>query len=466
MRRYLFLLAAALALSMGTLSAGHLWVNGAREKMDIQETVQMGDPAAAAGLSVACRTWDRDGHLLWDTTFTPGRTEGAETVFRLSVEEESEPLQWSDSVSLLQAGDDFSVIDIINMPSMGVHRQELLLRPLQDVAARTAAGETRTETVRLSDYYGHYPFVLDSNSGEYPNSSFSVSSEEYTWLGEYIHVKVDETMVREVTVEKNGAGQVLSAAMSRREGDSAGELRSSGVITKQGIFLVAESVDSSGKPDGRLECRDGPGVHLIPSRSDNHVELLSPRLFYPTGDAHALLLAATPDESELLLYACEDGKLVLTVLDPATGAVLQRLDLLEQLAENSRLHLIEGDGLYLAVSSSDVFSLVRREDGGYRQVLTGALELEDGEQDLCRVGPTLVWDGRRMALASIVSSNGSFCCFNSAVHVAVWDEGGLCLHGRYRCGLGHDPATGVYRYFRAPLSLVFGGNNPMDFLQR
>ena len=157
---------------------------------------------------------------------------------------------------------------------------------------------------------------------------------------------------------------------------------------------------------------------------------------------------------------------MLTVLDPATGAVLQRLDLLEQLAENSRLHLIEGDGLYLAVSSSDVFSLVRREDGGYRQVLTGALELEDGEQDLCRVGPTLVWDGRRMALASIVSSNGSFCCFNSAVHVAVWDEGGLCLHGRYRCGLGHDPATGVYRYFRAPLSLVFGGNNPMDFLQR
>ena len=113
-------------------------------------------------------------------------------------------------------------------------------------------------------------------------------------------------------MEKNGAGQVLSAAMSRREGDSAGELRSSGVITKQGIFLVAESVDDSGKPDGRLECRDGPGVHLIPSRSDNRVELLSPRLFYPTGDAHALLLAATPDESELLLYACEDGKLVLT----------------------------------------------------------------------------------------------------------------------------------------------------------
>ena len=65
-----------------------------------------------------------------------------------------------------------------------------------------------------------------------------------------------------------------------------------------------------------------------------------------------------------------------------------------------------------------------------------------------------------------VSSNGSFCCFNSAVHVAVWDEGGLCFHGRYRCGLGRDPATGVYRYFRAPLSLVFGGNNPMDFLQR
>ena len=72
MKKYLYLLAAALLLSVGTLAAGHLRVNGAREKMDIRETVLAGDPAAAAGLSVTCHTRDWDGHLLWDTAFTPG----------------------------------------------------------------------------------------------------------------------------------------------------------------------------------------------------------------------------------------------------------------------------------------------------------------------------------------------------------------------------------------------------------
>ena len=124
--------------------------------MDIQETAQMGAPAAAAGLSVACRTWDRDGHLLWDTTS----------------------------------------------------------------AERTCPA----------------PFFSTV-------TSLTIVSSTFTWM-------------------------------------------------------------------------------YSPSQ--------------------ALLLAATPDESELLLYACEDGKLVLTVLDPATGEVLQRLDLLEQAVGNWGISVIEG----------------------------------------------------------------------------------------------------------------------------
>ena len=51
MKKYLVLLAAVLALSVGTLAAGHLYINSAKDKIDIRETVIKGDPAAAAGLA-------------------------------------------------------------------------------------------------------------------------------------------------------------------------------------------------------------------------------------------------------------------------------------------------------------------------------------------------------------------------------------------------------------------------------
>ena len=45
--------------------------------------------------------------------------------------------------------------------------------------------------------------------------------------------------------------------------------------------------------------------------------------------------------------------------------------------------MIEGDGLYLAVTELDRFSLVSRESGRYEQVLTGTLDME-GEEVLAR----------------------------------------------------------------------------------
>ena len=54
----------------------------------------------------------------------------------------------------------------------------------------------------------------------------------------------------------------------------------------------------------------------------------------------------SPDKKELLLYAQEDGKLTLSVIDAATGKLLQCLDLLEdtgtqyiQLIEIGRAHV-------------------------------------------------------------------------------------------------------------------------------
>ena len=100
MKKYLCILLLALLFSLGTLAGGHLWVNGARERMDIRETVITGDPAAAAGLAVTYRTRDQENHLLWETTYTPGGAERAETDFRFSAEGEQRSYYGRDIVSL------------------------------------------------------------------------------------------------------------------------------------------------------------------------------------------------------------------------------------------------------------------------------------------------------------------------------------------------------------------------------
>ena len=464
MRKYLVLLAAVLVLSVGTLAAGHFHINSARDKMDIRETVIKGDPAAAAGLAVTCYTRDWENHLQWDTTFAPGGVEKAKTDFRLSGTGKPYPRQMSDWVSLEQVRGDFS------LQGVDLDLQETshyLMKPVRDVASRTAAGESRTETVCLNDYYDHFPLALNTHSREYPDASIDVYSEECGWLDGYFRVRIDQPVWREVTVKKGRQGQVIAFEMGSEDMLGEGDLVSCGLITERGIFLIAETVDDDGEFDGRLECRDGAGVHLIQYREDresenveSYVDLFEPQLFYPTGGARTLWLGISPDERELLLYTWEDGKLVLTVLDTATGEVLQRLDLIEAEEENRFFSVIEGDGLYLAVSREDTFSLVSREGGRYEQVLTGALGLESAEErNVLRSVSALAWDGRRMALAS---TNPSAMFYyqgtrpDSAIGVGVWDAGGPCFLGTYLCGLCFEPVS-EYEYAPTPLSLAFIG---------
>ena len=464
MKKHLVLLAAVLALSVGTLAAGHLYINSAKDKIDIRETVIKGDPAAAAGLAVTCHTRDWEGHLQWDTAFTPGRTEGAKSVFRLSGARKFSSNQLSSWVNLEQVTSSFSMQGInLNLQKPSGY----LMKPVQDVASRTAAGESRTETVRLEDYYDYFPLNLDTHSKEYPNNSIDVYSEECKWLEEYFRVRIEQPAWREVTVKKGRQGQVIAYEMNPQDGNQEGELFSNCLITEKGIFLIAETVDSNGEFDDRLECRDGAGVHLIQYREDrenedpvNYGDLFEPRLFYPTGSARTLWLGISPDERELLLYTWEDGRLVLTVLDPATGEVLQRLDLIETEEENRFFSVIEWDGLYLAVSRKDTFSLVIREGGRYEQVLTGALDLKSAEEwSVLRGDTALAWDGRRMALAS---TNPSSMLYyqgirpDSAIGVGVWDADGPCFLGTYQCGLSFEPVS-EYEYARTPLSLEFDG---------
>jgi hypothetical protein len=478
-KKYLCILLLALLFSLGTLAGGHLWVNGARDRMDIRETVITGDPAAAAGLAVTYRTRDQEGRLLWETTYTPGGAERAETDFRFSAEGEQRSYYGRDIVSLEQASGNFSAGGV-SIPGQEDERNyqrnyysDLLLLPAWDVASRTPVGEERTETIRLADYYDYYPLSFNIQSVDNPGLNAHLNSDEYVQLKEYFRVAVDEAALRTVTVIRDS--ESMSVEMTRADDDpshESGYLSSEGVITEDGIFLVAESTDSSGVPDNRLQCPDGQGIHFIPLQDPDApqdptmpegLDLSGLRLFYPTGEARTLRLSISPDKKELLLYAQEDGKLTLSVIDAVTGELLQCLDLLED-AGTQYIQLIETDALHLAITEEDRFSLVSKEGGRYGQVLSGQLGMIEEEERAVQLGrgrQMLAWDGRRMALAFAwqdafyYGGSGTGDIYNNSV--GVWDRNGLQFLGGYSFALSRDTGSSCYSGSPDPLSLTFTG---------
>lgn len=466
MKRYLILLPLLVILAVGTLSAGHVWLNSARDRMDFTETVLLGDPAAAADLSVIYRAKDRYNHLFWDTAFTPGRIEQAETEFRFSGPSVSLPYTWSSYVDLAFATDNFGMHSSVGL-ELGLqgesYESQYLILPARDVASRTPDGEARTETVRLADYYAYYPVTFSANSKEYGYLD-SVYSGNNDWLQRYFRLKVDEEKMVDVTVEKADDGRVVGLEMRSQKENDAGYIFSEGVTLENGIFLIAESIGWDGKPDGRLQCPAGPGVHIItvdPERLS--LDMANLWLFYPTGEARCLRLTASADGTRLHLYTQEADMLVLTVLDAVTGEALQRLELLEH--PGDALRVIDQDGLHLAMPESGEFCLVAEEDGWYTPVLRGSfadldgLDTETKYMLLDSRAPVLAWDGRRMAFGGASEYCSYYNYYKNNICVGVWDASGLCYLGGFDYSLSRDPASYQrlmeYGSTTEPLSLSF-----------
>ena len=109
-------------------------------------------------------------------------------------------------------------------------------------------------------------------------------------------------------------------------------------------------------------------------------------------------------EGQLLVWTCEEDTLFLTVADPDTGAVRQRLELLE--TKNPGLRLIhQGENCLLVVPFDDEgrFCLLERQEGAYKLVLRDR-PLSESVEDPCYpvefqlflCGTSVLWDGERM----------------------------------------------------------------------
>ena len=471
MKRYLVLLPLLAAVSIGTLLAGHKWLDSAQDKIVITEHVLSGDPHAA-DVTITYRVEDMGQHLFWNTAFSPGHAGESETDFTLSlVRRQSNTRAWwrNNYVSLYT----FNDIGYVSNGGAGLLENEeqdypdIPFRAVRAVADRTPNGEDRTETVRLADYYEYYPLILDANNVNEGYMFDSISTLEVPKFGGYFRLKVPEEKQLVITVRKDIDGNLVYLNVEQAELDIDDRLNTRGVVTDSGIYLIAASL-TDGVPDGRLQCPDGPGVHFIPATKNRETEegfycwwnVAQVRLFYPTGDALTVDLSLSRDQTKLLLYTVEAEKLVLTVLDAETGDALQRLALME-FEEDGGLTCLEQDDLVF-IQQGNAFCLLQETDGQYETVLTGTPS-EDLALYYCYYPECarVVWDGQRMVLAAAAEHCSYYNQMEHQLTLGVWDAAGLQFLGAYDYSISCDPYSrrNLMGYSSAPdpLGIAFSG---------
>ncbi len=488
MKRYLIGFSLLLVLAAGLLMGTSLAVNSRRDRVEVREEVLLGSREAAEGLTVGLRmrnySYGARG-LAWHTRFTIGAGDvEPETDFTYRPSTET---HWD------QLLDDRSRLDLETWGyggstngGSGYDFSHWLEAPAQDVAARTDAGQRRTETVPMADYYDSFPWILYSGSiyigapegeqtSQQPAELFRSTDEAVSRrLAELFRVPVEPDYYLLVTVGKKSAGQIVEygvfpaeapqepvtspmpdgGAAGADEGEPAWPEsrwdRFSEFLcladTEAGLWIYP----SVRTEDGRelVEYRDGPGVYLLPRISaekfrasqggadPDSLDLEEARLAYAT-DAAPLYLRASPDGSRLLLWARKDGRLSLTVIDTRTCQAERVTDLLPMEAEQDRrCRLVEQNGLYLLTLWNGDTVLAAETEYGYDAVLWTHLESEQigtavGDDavtlwNLFHSGLDLdlAWDGERLAVCGEDIQTQQWI-------VLVADETGLRFLGRY-----------------------------------
>ena len=461
MKRTLILLLALLLAAAGLLTAGAGYLTGTEDAIELTHHLIAGDPAAAEGITLTLPTGDQQGRMAWVTSVDLGAGELApETEFTFYPNGRRLQAQAEPSVEIYTGSTSFGMsssggIDFAEYTGQGEeapdrpYESTMMLLPAADIAERTENGETRTETVRLSDYYDYYPIAVELYlPDEKGNSRVYATWEECRALTDYFRLEVPEDIMVEVSVTKDEAGNVMNIDSSET-GDQRFWFSCQAMIVEDGVCL-ALSVESEGVelPDVPVACRDGFGLYFLPfseelkrdyEQGDPVFDLAHVRMFCPLAWGSSPLLLAG-EEGRLLLYAREDGALKLSVFDADTWQCVQWESVFPLGEEEYYSVLGSGDGFRVLARDDGFFRVVEEKDGVYTPALSGTRDTREGYVREWWYAATCGYDGQRLVLSGITGSGDCSCW------VQVYEAEGLAYGARIDHSLDREDAWNVYEY--------------------
>ncbi len=418
----LFFILSGLALLF--LPAALVVANRGREDITVTQEVLSGNPDAAVGITLTTAShWD--GHLLWNTEYTPTGTTPARSEFSFSGEgatwewtrEKSATLAFNASVDLLDT-DAYSAWNAANFVFPKI-AQQLMYR---------ASEEEYSETVRIGDYYSTYPVVFRLTG---ISVDYGFYQDACNFMTGFFHIPTGDEKLKITIYQSAGSKERYFQGENVPDADNI-VIASASAFGRDGIYYTycLENPESG----ECVERGQNRGIFFFPFSevSKYSVSLEWEKLenvceFPP--DMVPLKMHLNEDETYLYIVARQKGEYSLLVYSLDHGVVLQHqiaLDRQEHSGSFCRMHFIE-NGILLTWDDN-YFSFVAEENGEYRYWCSGIFPETpmDGEaQNPFPWENACAFDGKRLALAAFENWYGL------SVYLAVYDEGGQIYCGHY-----------------------------------
>lgn len=433
------LTATLLVLSVFVLVFGTIVIDKPKENLEIEETVLFGDIVAAENISIS-GTLDFRGHLLWNTSVTPGQAKKAETKFTLVSDAQekdypSEPGAFLDARWFFTLSPDLVTEDASIAP---------LIAPAREIADRTTPGTTKKETVFLKDYYDVYPISLHVSWED--NTYYEVSDDDVSKLFAF-PIEPDATV--SISIEKDTAGNVISAHIVS-ESTSTWDTPNAQFFGDTLYFSIQQYPLYAGEDfvDDNFQ-----GVWRVDrEKKDQFYEYtLVGEVYTDERIDRILAFEKTPNrEDRLALLTAEGTKTVLSILSVPEMEVLQRLEFSPEKDEMNMDYMEMQDGYMLLKDYDGAFILFdEQQDGTYQQKIRNTFRQFETNTETQRnyaFDVTSVYNGERFAALWECSAN--------KIQLHIYDKTGLIYASRFAnsldelpCGsenLAHDPNNMEY----------------------
>jgi hypothetical protein len=219
---------------------------------------------------------------------------------------------------------------------------------VEDVASRTATGETHRETVTLSDYYDVLPLGVEFFVASKGTPYYVVNTDRLTeQLNAQFRISTPADLMCQIAVTRSADGTVKTVEISTESFVEQGT-RLPMAVAATGSKVYFAVTDTSLLSNG-----DAVGVYCLPytvhHESNNSVSLQlgdALEVVYPVDRASQVLdIQCSRDGQQVYVFTRESGNLMLTVLDTETNTVTQRLLMSEQIETVEGVYV---EGVYIA----------------------------------------------------------------------------------------------------------------------
>ena len=252
------LLAACIALPYACWK-----IDSEKESVIIIEEPLWGDPAAAEDITLQVASCLDDymnfymsgkgWNLRWDTIYTIGSGEEAESAFEFS----------SRKAGQIETPEEKYIECVLRQSYGTAYTNNPMPEIIFDVAERTTAGEERQEIVHVSDYYEYYPIEAFRICGEHildiTSTTYGYSNK---YLTEFFHIPTGEDTA-EVAMKKNEKDDITHFHLYIKNTNS---IPSASAIGEKGCYYVYCCTDEDGN---YMDIGQNKGIFYIPCMWEN-----------------------------------------------------------------------------------------------------------------------------------------------------------------------------------------------------